>query len=625
MRELRHAGFEPSWQRVETRADCRAALHAGLDLVVADQAMPQFSGLEALDLLTAKGLAVPFILVSGSIAEEVAVEALKRGATDYLMKNRMARFGPAVKHALEWTRMRREQANTWAALQASEELFRQVVESIHEVLWLKEAAGGRILYFSPSVAEVWGQSRETLYAEPARWHEAVHPHDRDRVARAAATRQILGTYDETYRIVRPDGSERWIRERAMPVVEGWDVVRRIVGTAEDITERHQIEEQLRHAQKMEAIGTLAGGIAHDFNNILAAIGGCAELAQQELAGNTAVGEQLDAIEAGVRHATGLVRQILLFSRRDTLDRHPVLLRPVVLEALTLLRATVPATITFETELNEDAPVVLADATGIQQVVMNLGVNAWHAMKDEAGKITVKLGRVTVDAGSKAAPEGLRPGNYARLSVGDNGCGMDATVLRRIYEPFFTTKPRGEGTGLGLAVVHGIVASHGGLVVVESRPGRGTVFDLYFPEHVGAALPAPVEPRKVPQGRGQKILVVDDEATLVRMGEKRLAALGYNAVGTTEPARALAWVQADPRRFDLVLTDQTMPKMTGLELARRLRKIRPDLPVVLMTGQGSVPDQTGPEGVVVEQVLLKPVTLPCLREAMHGALLRRKTL
>lgn len=622
LRELKRSGFTVTARRVETDAGLIAGLDEPIDLVISDYGMPQFSGLLALELLKERAPQVPFILVSGTIGEETAVEAMRRGATDYLMKDRLGRLGPAVRRALEQGRLKQEQSRMMAALQASEERFRQVVENIHEVFCLTEFEPRMVLYVSPGFEVIWGRPCASLYANPLVWLESIHAADRGRVERAAATKQADGTYDETYRIVRPDGSLRWIRDRAFPIRDAAGVVRRIVSTAEDITEQHRLEEQFRQAQKMEAIGTLAGGIAHDFNNILTGIGGYTALAQMDLNGNEVIRDHLEAITQGVKRAADLVRQILAFGRQQKPERKPISLRPVVAESLKLLRATLPATIEFKMDLSEAAPTVLADATEVHQAVMNLGTNAWYAMKDRIGRLTVTLRRQDVAAGDDEQSR-LRPGPYAVLTVGDTGCGMDAPTLRRMFEPFFTTKPPGEGTGLGLAVVHGIMQNHDGIVTATSQPGVGTEFQLYFPAHAGEVAEVTAEDRPVPRGGGERILVIDDEEILVRLGQKMLTALGYEVVGTSRPDEALALVQADPARFALVLTDQTMPGMTGLQLSARLRAIRPDLPIILMTGQSQMLTKERLAMAGLAQFLSKPMTFHALGTAVSDALIRSK--
>jgi CheY-like chemotaxis protein len=338
-----------------------------------------------------------------------------------------------------------------------------------------------------------------------------------------------------------------------------------------------------------------------------------------LTGNDQVREYLGSVLQASSRAADLVRQILTFSRQERVERQLIQLRPVVAETIKLLRASIPSTIEFDISLATDAPPVLADATQIHQVIMNLGTNAWHAMKGKPGRLEIKLERCPIDAAQAATESRLRPGLYARVSVSDTGSGMDQATQRRIFEPFFTTKPAGEGTGLGLSVVHGIMDSHDGAVTVYSHLGEGTVFHLYFPEHAGEVAEAGADKDPVPIGNGERILFVDDEELLARLGQKTLTALGYKVECMTQPAEALAIVRADPHRFALVLTDQTMPGMTGVFLANQIRCIRPELPVILMTGYSMAlgKDQIAASGVF--QVLVKPTSIRSMGVAVHAAL------
>jgi signal transduction histidine kinase/ActR/RegA family two-component response regulator len=349
-------------------------------------------------------------------------------------------------------------------------------------------------------------------------------------------------------------------------------------------EREALEAQLRQSQRMEAIGTLAGGVAHNFNNILGAILGYGEMALAALPAGSHPERYVQKVMTAGQRGKGVVDQILAFSRRGEHRHRPTQVQSVVEEALDLLRASLPATITIRTTLEAKSAAVLGDPTQLQQVVVNLSANAAQAM-DGRGTLEVTLDAVEF-ASARALSHGtLAPGRYVSLTVSDAGHGMDEETVERIFEPFFTTKAAGSGTGLGLSTVHGIVADHGGAIHVKSRPGQGSVFEVYLAQ---AETPVPSGDRAEEAarcGRGQTVLLVDDERPLVLLGEEMLAALGYEPVGVDSSSKALAAVRTDPGRFDLVLTDEVMPGMTGTQLAVALHAIRPELPIILMSGHG----------------------------------------
>ena len=369
-------------------------------------------------------------------------------------------------------------------------------------------------------------------------------------------------------------------------------------------ERQRLEASLRQAHKLEAMGTLAGGIAHDFNNILGAILGYSELAKNAAPGDGPLRRYLDNIEAAGQRAKSLVERILAFSRSGLGERIPVPVQSVVTEALDLLSASLPPGVRLVRELDAGDAAVAGDPTQIHQVVMNLCTNSLQAMKS-GGVLTVRLDLVTLAEARALATAALPAGDYVRLLVRDSGHGIAPEVLQRIFDPFFTTKEVGVGTGLGLSLVHGIVIDLGGGVDVESEPGRGTAFTVLLPRHGQATEPARV-PDGVPRGTGETVLLVDDEEPLVRLCEEMIAELGYEPVGFTSSAAALAAFLADPQRFDVVLSDETMPGMTGSQLAQDIRKVRADIPIVLMSGHGGLALAARARAVGVNEVLGKPL-------------------
>lgn len=370
-------------------------------------------------------------------------------------------------------------------------------------------------------------------------------------------------------------------------------------------ERQRLEEQLRQAQKMEAIGVLAGGIAHDFNNVLAIIIGYTELATFDLPQHSAAWLSLQEVLEASERAKDLVQQILTFSRQSDRGHQPVHIPTLLQETLTLLRASLPTTITIRQQIDPAAGTIFADPTQMHQILINLGSNAEHAMRETGGILAIDLEAVDIDDTSVHTQPPLSPGPYVRLTVRDTGHGMTPEVVERIFEPFFTTKEVGSGTGMGLAVVHGIVASHHGTIHVTSTPGEGTTFTLYFPRHDDSEHRDAPSERLLRYGHG-RILFVEDEAALADLGKTMLEHLGYEAVSCTSSVQALDIFRATPQHFDLVITDQTMPQMTGEHLSQALRQIRPDIPIILCTGFSHVIDAEKARSMGINAFCIKPL-------------------
>jgi len=385
----------------------------------------------------------------------------------------------------------------------------------------------------------------------------------------------------------------------------------------DISERKraeetksQLEAQLRESQKMEAIGTLAGGIAHDFNNILGAIMGNVALARKGVGADDRALVSLEEINKAGERAKRLVQQILAFSRRQPQEMVDQPLRPLVEEVVKLLRAILPAGVEIATACAAHPLYVRADATQIEQVLLNLCTNAWHAMEGRAGRIEIRLDEVVLDAAAAGSLPGLQPGRHARLGISDNGKGMDAATQARIFEPFFTTKALGHGTGLGLAVVHGIVKAHLGAITIHSALGEGATFQLYFPAVAAPhaeALPEPAAPDPA-RGSGQHVLYVDDDEAMVFLVIRMLEGLGYRVSGYGRAEAALAAVRAHPGDFDLAVTDFNMPGLSGLEVAQELARIRADLPVVITSGYITEELSAAARAAGVRHLVYKPNTV-----------------
>ncbi|RMG46578.1 MAG: response regulator [Acidobacteria bacterium] len=431
-------------------------------------------------------------------------------------------------------------------------------------------------------------------------------------ARTREVRTLVGQFREMAETLRRTVSD--LRRRSADLEQANRALR------EEAAHRERLERRVRQAEKIEALGRFAGGIAHDFNNVLAAILGHAELLRDTLPEGGEEARAAGEILVAARRGRRLVEQILAFSRAAPEDRRPTELRPLVEETVRFLRASLPATTAVEVVSDGEPAVVEADPTRLQQVLLNLAANAQDAIGSGGGRIEIGLRRVTLD-GEAAGRLGVAPGRYELLTVSDDGGGIEAEVLDRIFDPFFTTKPAGRGTGLGLAVVHGIVSSYGGTLEAESRPGEGTTISVYLPLADREAGPEEVPPRSAARGRG-RILVVDDEPMLARLTARMLERLGYEAVPVTSGPAALDRFRRDPAGFDAVVTDETMPDLPGDRLAAELRAIRPDLPVLLTTGFSRRLEGKTAAALGVSGILVKPFGKEQLGRSLAEALAHR---
>ncbi len=739
LRALRDTGRAVESERVEDAAAMRAALaRAPWDLVLSDWSMPEFSALGALAVLKESGLDLPFIIVSGTIGEELAVEAMRAGAHDYVLKDRLARLAPAVERELRECALRAERAReqarfqaliehsadgvtltsadgvtlyrspavwrilgfpegsavgdrgferlhpddrakaeaayaeltaspsesrtlevrvacadgSWrwvevrtknlladpvvnafvsnlrditerrrseAALRAGEARFRQLAESIREVFWMTDLEKGVMVYVSPAYESVWGRSCESLYASPQDWSDALHPEDRARVLEAATTRQAVGTYDEEYRIVRPDGTVRWIHDKAFPVRDEGGRVVRVAGVAEDVTARRELEGQFRQSQKMEAVGRLAGGIAHDFNNLLSVVLGYADLALGDLPPGERLRDDLIEIKRAGERAAGLTQQLLAFSRQQVMAPRVLDLAEVVAGTERMLRRLVGEDVELALLSTPGAGRCKVDPGQVEQVVMNLVVNARDAMP-LGGRLTIETCAVVFDEGYTREHLDVAPGAYVMLSVSDTGCGMDAATRSRIFEPFFTTKEKGKGTGLGLSTVFGIVKQSGGHVWVYSEPGVGTTFKVYFPQVQEASeAAAPRATQAEVLGGSETILLVEDEEQVRAFTLVVLRRAGYHVLDAANGSEGLLVGEQHGGRIDLLLTDVVLPRMSGRQLAERLCPTRPEMRVIYMSGYTE--DAVLKQGVLHAGVpfLQKPLTPTALLRKVREVL------
>jgi PAS domain S-box-containing protein len=514
------------------------------------------------------------------------------------------------------------------ALRESEERYALAMEGANEGHWDWDVSADR-LFLSPRMKVLDGQSADSTVHSGTEWINRVsmHPQDKPRFDLALED-HFSGRaprFESEFRVRHPDGEWHWLLARGRCFFDAAGKPARFVGSAIEITEQKQaqlekehLELQLRQSQKMEAIGTLAGGIAHDFNNVLGAILGYGELAVQHAAERSDLRRYLDNVMHAAERAKILVERILGFSRSGLGDQVPVNVQAVVNETLELLAPSLPAGIRLETRLEAGNAAVMGDPTDLHQVTMNLCTNAVQAMA-RGGILAVSVERPHLAQPKTLSRGSLPPGDYVRITVSDTGAGIAPEVLERIFDPFFTTKSVGQGTGLGLSLVHGIVADLGGAIEVASTPGEGTRFEIWLPV-AGEAPVAAVEPaQSLPRGNGEAVMVVDDERSLVELAEETIARLGYEPVGFVSSAAALETFSAAPQRFDVVITDEMMPDLAGTELARRIRGMRPSVPILLMSGRAVAPLVERAIEAGVDEVLRKPLHQRDIAEALARVL------
>jgi two-component system cell cycle sensor histidine kinase/response regulator CckA len=488
-------------------------------------------------------------------------------------------------------------------LQAVEKRYQDLFQDSKDVVFFTSIEG-KLVDINPAGVELLGYSskEEMLNTNSIR---AFYNNLRDLAVLRRSIEKQGYVKDYEFIITRKDGEPITILMTATLVKTPAGKIIGYRGIIRDISQQKKLEQQLIQAQKMEAIGTLAGGIAHDFNNILGAILGYTELVLDDAPRGTLMQKNAQRILDATQRAAGLVRQILAFSRQSKQEQKPLILADIVKEALKLFRSSLPATIEIRQKIKDASGVILGDPTQIHQVMMNLCANAAHAMKDTGGILVVELDEVLLDAESPSGKNNLKPGAYLRLMVNDTGHGIPQAVMKRIFEPYFTTKKTGEGTGMGLAMIHGIVKNHNGDISVYSEPGKGTSFHLFFPKIQEKTGPGSKLTQKVPGGK-ERILLVDDEKALAEMGTQMLERLGYEVKGISNPRDALETFRQDPDRFQLVISDLTMPHMTGIQLAQELKKIKPQIPIILCSGYGvSLPGEQI-YALGIDDFIMKPV-------------------
>jgi two-component system cell cycle sensor histidine kinase/response regulator CckA len=614
--ELRRAGFAVSWERVETEAALERAMRTqSWDVVISDFAMPRFDGLSAFHIVKAADPELPFIFVSGVLGEERAVEAIRNGARDYVLKGNLRRLTAAVWRELDESEQRRQRRLAESALRVEERRYRSIFDSAAVALaeldfssirqWLAGLNAGGIrnvheyLAGRPDEARVVADKLRVLDANQA-MVSLLEAQTREELLGSLG--RLLGPVSEApwsallqavldaRPYIQTELDLRTVGGRTVPVMLSMRIpaaeadFQNIIVSMLDVSEQRHMAERAREAQRLETVGRLAGGVAHDFNNLLAVIGSFASIVRDDLAGHESAQKDLDVILDATRRAASLTNQLLAFSRRQIQELQLVNVNRVVEELDKILRRLIGEDIELGMTTASDLGTVKADPSQIEQVLMNLAVNARDAMP-KGGKLTIATRNETLRrARTGAGGEPMPAGDYVVMAVTDNGIGMDEATRRRIFEPFFTTKEPGKGTGMGLSTVYGIIKQSGGHIEVSSQPGAGATFEVYLPR-VSAESEKESRFRGAPRpDRGTETVLLVEDDDLVRKAARRILETdGYQVLEAGNGAEALAVAEQHGGTIDLLLTDVVMPRMNGRDLATALRLCRPRVKVIYVSG------------------------------------------
>ena len=589
LRELRRRHDPVHFQRVEDAPAMREALRAGAwDVIISDWRMPTFSAPAALGVLKEMGLDLPFIIASGSIGEAIAVEAMRAGAHDYVLKDKLARLPAAVEREMRLREERELNRRREMEHRKLERRYERMIETATEGIFLADAQN-RFTFASRRLEEMLGYEPGELIGQPisVMLDDADRPRaDRDMEAR----RRGIGGVGE-FRLKRKDGGHVWTLRSSNAIMDDQGHYDGLFGMLVDITDRkktedslRQTEEQLRQAQKMEAVGSLAGGVAHDFNNLLSVILSYSTMLAEDMTTGDPRRADLLEIEAAGKRAVELTRQLLAFSRKQVLQPRVLNLNDLVTGVERMLGRLIGADIQLTVLADPDLKRVRVDPSQIEQVIMNLAVNARDAMP-QGGKLTIETANVELDETYATTHVGIKPGPHVMLAVTDSGTGMDKATLARMFEPFFTTKGVGKGTGLGLATVFGIVRQSEGSIWVYSELGKGTTFKVYLPRagSFDSDAPTPAAAHGAPAGGTETILLVEDEDAVRVLARTILRRLGYHVLDAQSGGDALLICEQHTATIDLLLTDVVMGRMSGRQLSERLRPLRPDMKVLFMSG------------------------------------------
>ncbi len=580
LHEINRAGIPAIAEVVERRAEfIERARSNCFDLILVDYRLDGWWGTDALKIVKDLGIDIPCIMVTGRLGEENAVECIKRGAVDFVLKDHLARLPLAIRTALNQKESREQRLQAERALRDSEASFQLLFADNPLPMWVYDLETLRFLQVNEAAIAHYGYTREEFLR--MRVTDIRPQEDVPRLLEGCEHEPPELSAGLSWRHRLKDGRITEVEISSHRLEFGGRSAQLVV--AQDVTERRALEKQLQQAQKFEAVGQLAGGVAHDFNNMIGAILGWVELGLEEAPRDGRIRSFFERIRQQAERAAALTRQLLAFARRQMIEPRSMDLNQSVTEVLSLLEKVLGSDIAIESSLAPNLPAVRADPTQIEQVLMNLCLNARDAMP-EGGRLVIETQGAEFDEEFCRHHTYARPGRFAMLAISDTGIGMDAATLDRIFEPFFTTKETGKGTGLGLATVYGVVKQHSGFVQAYSEPGHGTTFRIYFPASQAAIETSPLKEMEHAVPRGQEtILIAEDHEGLREIARETLTQLGYQLVMAADGEEAVEKFRAQRDQIDLVLLDVVLPKLSGPEAYKRMQELQPHLPAIFTTG------------------------------------------